>query len=100
MEKVEGESLASRWLSLTTQEVADLMTQIAEMEQKIFSFRFPAYGSIYHRRDLGDERQIPLQLEDFCIGPVAERISWHGERQQMKIDRGPCKSVLQYMKNG
>ena len=40
MEKVEGESLASRWLSLTTQEVADLMTQIAEMEQKIFSFRF------------------------------------------------------------
>lgn len=94
MEKVEGESLASRWLSLTTKEVVDLMTQIAEMEEKIFSFRFPGYGSIYHRQDLGDERQIPLQLEDFCIGPVAERMPWHGERQQMKIDRGPCKSFL------
>ena len=49
MEKVEGESLASRWLSLTTKEVVGLMTQMAEMEQKVFSFQFPGYGSIYHR---------------------------------------------------
>lgn len=47
---------------------------------------------------MADERQIPLQLEDFCIGPVADRMSWHGERQQMKIDSGPCESFLGTLK--
>jgi len=46
MERLHGESLASRWLSLSTAEVKEVMTQIVEVEQKIFSFRFPAYGSL------------------------------------------------------
>lgn len=41
MERVHGESLASRWLSLSTEEVKHIMTQIAEIEEKIFSFKFP-----------------------------------------------------------
>lgn len=94
MERVNGESLESRWLSLTTGEVKHVMTQIAEMEQRIFSFRFPAYGSLHHKHDLSDESQIELQVEDFSIGPIAGRQFWHGERQQMKLDRGPCKSSL------
>lgn len=38
MGRVRGESLASRWLSLTTQEVKHTMVQLTEMEQKIFSY--------------------------------------------------------------
>ena len=94
MERVDGESLWSRWLSLTTEEVKHVMTQIAEMEHRIFSFPFPAYGSLYHRRDLNDESQIALQVEDFSIGPIAGRQFWHGERRQMKLDRGPCESIV------
>ncbi|KAJ6104056.1 Mitochondria protein Fmp29 [Penicillium sp. IBT 18751x] len=69
MERVEGESLSSRWLSLTTDEVKDIMTQIADMERKILDFYFPAYGSLYYKKDLDGEFQIPV-VEDFCIGPV------------------------------
>lgn len=90
MERVEGESLSSRWLSLTTDEVKDIMTQIADMERKIFDFHFPAYGSLYHKKDLDGETQIPI-VEDFCIGPVSARQFWHGERSETEIDRGPCR---------
>lgn len=91
MERVEGESLSSRWLSLTTEEVKDIMTQIADMERKIFDFHFPAYGCLYHKKDLDGETQIPI-VEDFCIGPVSARQFWHGERSKTEIDRGPCRS--------
>jgi aminoglycoside phosphotransferase (APT) family kinase protein len=46
MERVEGKSLASRWLSLTTDDVKHVMSQVGEIERKIFDFRFPAYGSL------------------------------------------------------
>lgn len=78
MELVRGESLSSRWPSLSTEEVKDIMTQIAEIEQKLFSFRFPGYGCIYHRDDIDVDSQIPLQVGDFCVGPVARRQFWHG----------------------
>ncbi|GAB1197527.1 hypothetical protein APSETT444_006823 [Aspergillus pseudonomiae] len=93
MERVEGESLSSRWLSLTTDEVKDIMTQIADMERKIFDFRFPAYGSLYHKKDLDGETQIPI-VEDFVVGPVSTRQFWHGERSKTEIDRGPWLSPV------
>lgn len=96
MERVHGESLASRWLSLTTDEVKYVMTQIVEMEQKIFSFQFPGHGSLYYKHDLNDESQIALQVEGFCIGPIAGRQFWHAERHRMELDRGPCESSMIY----
>lgn len=94
MERIEGVSLASRWLSLATGEVKDIMTQIAAIEQKLFAHSFPGYGSLYHRRDLQGDLQIPLPLEDYCIGPISARQFWHGDRSATKIDRGPCELVL------
>lgn len=38
MERVQGESLASRWLNLSTGEVKHVMTQIADIEERIFFF--------------------------------------------------------------
>lgn len=91
MERVHGESLASRWLSLSTEEVKDIMTQIANIEQKLFSFEFPGYGSLYHSHDIKGERQLPLQVGDYCVGAVATRQFWHDERAEMELDRGPCE---------
>ena len=91
MERVKGESLSSRWLSLTSDEIKDVMIQIADMERNIFEFQFPAYGSLYHKKDLDGETQIPI-VEDFCIGPVAARQFWHGKRSKTEVDRGPCTS--------
>jgi hypothetical protein len=93
MERVEGESLASRWLSLTTDEVKHVMSQIAEVERKIFDFGFPAYESLYYKRDLDGDIHIPVVgSDDFVIGPVSARQFWHGERSKMEIDCGPCMS--------
>lgn len=89
MERMTGESLYSRWLDLSTAEVADIMKQIAEIEKKIFDFDFPACGSLYHAKDIEGEMQIPID-RDFCIGPVSARQFWHDERSGMDIDRGPC----------
>ncbi|KAL4896051.1 putative mitochondria protein Fmp29 [Aspergillus ambiguus] len=91
IERVEGESLSSRWLSLSTDEVKDVMTQIADMERKIFDFHFPAYGSLYYKKDPDGETQIPT-VENFVIGPVSARQFWHGERSKTEIDRGPWLS--------
>lgn len=55
MERVKGESLSLRWLSLTTDETKDIMTQIADIERRIFDFYFPAYGSLYYNKDLDGE---------------------------------------------
>lgn len=90
MERVKGDSLASRWLSLTTDEVKDIMTQIATMEQKTSSFKLPGYGSLYYKCDIRDEPQIPIPNSELCIGPLACRSFWHGIRGQLDVDRGPC----------
>ncbi|KAF7589600.1 hypothetical protein BBP40_004060 [Aspergillus hancockii] len=89
MERVHGESLSSKWLALKAEEVKNIMKQLADIEQKLFSFRFPGYGSLYHARDIEGQTRIPIGVEDFCIGPVAARQFWHGERCQMDLDRGP-----------
>lgn len=82
MERVEEESLFSRWLSLTTDEVKDFRTQIADMERKIFDSHFPAYGSLYYKKDLDREPQIPA-VESFVIGPVSAQQFCHGERSRL-----------------
>ncbi|CEL11463.1 hypothetical protein ASPCAL14565 [Aspergillus calidoustus] len=74
MERVEGESLSSRWSSLTTDELKDVMTQIADL-------------------DLDGETQIPT-MGDFVIGPVSARQFRHGEREKMESGRGPWLSPV------
>ncbi|RAK99646.1 aminoglycoside phosphotransferase family protein [Aspergillus ibericus CBS 121593] len=92
MERIEGVSLASRWLSLTTEEVKSVMKQIVEMEQRVFAYPLPGYGSLYRQKDIQGEMQIPIPVEDFYIGPVATRQFWHGDRNKTKVDRGPWLS--------
>ena len=91
MERIHGENLASRWLSLTTEDIKDVMTQLTLIEQKILSAHLPGYGSLYHKHDIEGVSRIDMQVDDFCIGPVAKRQFWHGERLHMKLDRGPCE---------
>lgn len=99
MEKMQGESLASRWFSLSTKELAKVIEQIVEIESRLFSARFSKHGSLYYKEDLEQEiRQnnsneqngVNLLPENFGIGPTANRSFWSEERGQMTIDRGPC----------
>ncbi len=97
MERIHGDSLASRWLSLSTKEIKEVMTQLVKVEEKAFSFEFPASGSLYLKQDVNDVSFVKFPpsadqptLDRFCIGPIAKRQYWADERQHMDIDRGPC----------
>lgn len=92
MECLRGESLASRWLSLSTAEMKDVLTQLVKIEKRIFSYKFPAYGSLYYKRDVAGVPHTAIpQLEQFCVGPIAKRQFYFDERKEMELDRGPCK---------
>ncbi|OAL65448.1 phosphotransferase [Trichophyton rubrum] len=67
---------------------------IARIEKKIFNFKFPAYGSLYHGHDIPKESRVDFEVDggDFCIGPICKRQFWHGERADMELDRGPWTS--------
>ncbi|KAK2754792.1 hypothetical protein FQN54_006685 [Arachnomyces sp. PD_36] len=97
MERFYGESLASRWLSLSTSDIKDVMTQLAKMEEKMFSFRFPAYGSLYYKSDTPGP-SVDLPTGRFCVGPIAKRQFWFSEREKMQLDRGPWMRAGDYLK--
>lgn len=91
MEKVQGESLASRWLSLSTEGLVEVIKQIVDIESQLFSARFPKYGSLYYKGDLeeeacedkSNEQNGEVFLSDqFCVGSIATRSFWRDERQQ------------------
>lgn len=88
IDRLYGESLASRWLSLSTAEVKEVMTQLVAVERKIFAYRCPAYGSLYYRDEIS-EKFNDHSLGLFGVGPISKRQFWFGEREKMQIDRGP-----------
>ena len=99
MEKMQGESLASRWFSLSTKELAEVIEQIVDIESRLFSARFSEHGSLYYKEDLKEEVRenkpseqngLDLLSDPFGIGPIANRSFWTEERGKMASDRGPC----------
>ena len=99
MEKVPGESLASRWSSLPTKELVEIFRQIVDLENRLFTTRFSKNGSLYYREDLeekgsesesNEEIGADLLFDRFGIRPIVSRSFWVGERGQMALDREPC----------
>ena len=99
IEKMQGESLASRWSSLSKKELAEVIKQIVDIERRLFSAHFPKHGSLYYKADLEEEVRentsneqngVNILSDQFGIGPIANRSFWTDERGQMTLDRGPC----------
>ena len=99
MEKMQGENLASRWFSLSTKELAEVIEQIVDIESRLFSAPFSKHGNLYYKEDLEEELRenkrneqngVDLLSDQFGIGPIATRSFWTEERSQMTLDRGPC----------
>ncbi len=99
MERLHGESLAERWDTLSEADLADVMKQVATIESELMKLSLPAYGSLFYQDDVEAHGQVAFQktasnpnhlLGRMCIGPVANSAFWHGERQSLNIDRGPC----------
>lgn len=82
MKKMQGESRASRWLSLSTKELAEVIEKIVDIESRLFSARFSEHGSLYYKEDLKEEvrenkpneqNDVNLLSDQFDIGPIANR---------------------------
>jgi hypothetical protein len=102
MEKVSGVVLGDIWWSLSGKERLRVITQLVQCETKMFQSPLPSYGSLYFNGSLPQDMTHPLKgrgyddaaSSSWCIGPVANMAFWHDGRENLKVDRGPCKRPL------
>jgi hypothetical protein len=100
MERVSGKELGETWFTMAPQDRMDVVEKIVDVEKALFAIRFPASGSIYYKDSLDAAIatvDIPsdfgsLETDMFCIGPSTEFSWWNQRRDELSINRGPCKS--------
>lgn len=102
MEKVRGKELQHTWYTMTAKERMAVVEKIVDMERMLFAIRFPASGSIYFKDCVGNQTttiDLPLavnrgKMDRFCIGPSTEFLWWYQRRDELAVNRGPCKKPL------
>jgi hypothetical protein len=94
MDKVEGVELSRCWPSLSMKEMFTVIKQLCEYENKVFTTVFEQIGGIYYTHSLSPHERGRTLKDRWCMGPTPESSFWHGERQHLHLDRGPC--TIQY----
>lgn len=96
MELMQGTNLGDVWYTLSEQDRAIIITNIVQLESRLFALDFPASGSLYYCDDLSDQDprvqfSSPDSIRHFCIGPDTSLKLWYGKRSKFSIERGPCE---------
>ena len=106
MEKVAGVCLATKWEHLQDLDIRRLANSFVEIETKLFKIHFGATGSLYFKKDIAPNLQVPLHTgehtleeDQFCIGPIADYMFWFGRRMELQANRGPWKSPVEYLQS-
>ena len=102
MEKAQGMELEHTWYTMTAKERMAVVEKIVDIERMLFAIRFPASGSIYFKDFLGTRTttiDLPLAINcgkaaRFCVGPSAEFLWWYHWRDELAVNRGPCKRPI------
>lgn len=99
-EKIQGSSLTAKWYYMTPEARKNIVGQILDLEEVLFNLRFPASGSLYHRRDL-DHNADCLHVhgkadspQEIVLGPTAHSAWYYKDRESLDLDRGPCSYIL------
>ena len=113
MERVPGKELKDTWYTMTMEERMKVMEKIVNIEKVLFAIQFPASGSIYYKDSLNATTEtvdIPSdsdlrEMDKFCIGPSTELLWWYQKRDELGVNRGPCKNFwirpfLKYLTSG
>ena len=91
MEYVRGRLLGDIWFTLSDRERVKVLSEIVDLEAKLFAIDFSAYGSIFYHCDLSVEMSLGLENpEELCVGPDVSLRFWFEERITLEIQRGPC----------
>jgi hypothetical protein len=102
MERASGKELEGTWYTMTPQERMSIVEKIVDIEKLLFSIQFPASGSLYYRdtldpgiekEDIASNPDLGI-TEKFCIGPSTEFLWWYQRRDELLVNRGPCKILL------
>ncbi|KZF23037.1 kinase-like protein [Xylona heveae TC161] len=98
MELVRGTNLSDIWFDLSESDRIKIITEIVELEARLFDIGFPASGSLYYTDDLQPEVDKPIVLsthssgkDSFCIGPDLTPGLWYGKRLNLSVNRGPYR---------
>ncbi|EUC48494.1 hypothetical protein COCMIDRAFT_87131 [Bipolaris oryzae ATCC 44560] len=96
MELVHGKNLGDIWFDLSIEARITVVTNLVELESRLFSLTFPASGSLYHTKDMGPGlKKVEVPIADsaydghFCIGSDTRLNMWRGKRLNIQTDRGP-----------
>jgi hypothetical protein len=99
MEEFSGRLLSETWYIMTDEERRGIIKKVVDIESTLFKIRLPAYGSLYLKGYLDRGVRSVDIIKDhgsnnparFCIGPSTEQLWWHQKRDELSINRGPCK---------
>jgi hypothetical protein len=102
MERAPGKELENTWYTMKPKERMAAVEKIVDIEKLLFSIQFPASGSLYYKDSLGPDimkADIALNTElgvtdKFCVGPSTEFLWWYQKRDELTVNRGPCKGPL------
>lgn len=102
MEKAQGKELGHTWYTMTAKERMAVVEKIVDIERVLFAIPFPGSGSIYFKDSVGTQTttiDLPLdgnsgRTDKFCIGPSTEFLWWYQRRDELAVNRGPCKRPL------
>ena len=93
LSKVRGRELELTWHTMSAKERMDMVEKVVDLERQLFQLELPAYGSIYHKTFLDSHPHLTsIAIEgNFCIGPSSEFLWWYKGRDEVQVNRGPCK---------
>ena len=102
MEKARGVQLFKVWDELEDASRFNLMIELAKIERQLTSIKFPASGSLYFRKSIGDEGhsvELPRELDSgslYCVGLSCDRSWWPTPSRKSIGHTGPCKRFLTF----
>jgi hypothetical protein len=104
-EKAPGIRLGTLWPNLAWKTKLAIVEQVVDLDRLLSGVQFETLGCIYFKDDLqrltGSSLALKftadrqdLDLDDYAMGPLTRAELWAGGREQMDLDRGPCKFFL------
>ncbi|KAI9703538.1 MAG: hypothetical protein M1820_005842 [Bogoriella megaspora] len=103
-EKAQGVCLGTLWSTLPWKTKLAIVEQVATFDYSLTTVQFKTHRCIYFKEALqrlsgnADAVQFAtdqqsLNLDQYAIGPLTKAELWANGREQMNLDRGPCKSM-------
>lgn len=104
MEKVKGVPLHTRWESLPTEDIENIIRETVDIQRRFTACRFTRFGSLYFADDVEPSLRRSSPFENptadgltngrYRIGPLVDWTVWRGSRKELTADRGPCRYLL------